>query len=185
MSDPRPSRVCVAAIAGAYGVRGEARVKSFTADPLAFADYAPLESEDGARQFSVKVTRPVAGGFAARLGGVPTREAAEALKGTRLYAPRDRLPPLETDEFYHADLIGLAAFDTGGAALGRVLAVDDFGAGDVIDIGGPGLRTLTLPFTRAVVPTVDIAQGRVVIDPPAEVIAPDFGKEDAADGDDG
>jgi 16S rRNA processing protein RimM len=178
MAEP-DRRVCVAAIAGAFGVRGEARVKSFTAEPEAFARYTPLETEDGARRFDrITVTRTVKGGFAARLSGVATREEAEALKGTRLYAPRDRLPPLDEDEFYHADLIGLAVFDTGGAPLGAVRAVQDFGAGEFLEITAPGARPLLLPFTRAAVPTVDLAAGRIVADPPEEVVAPEFGRED-------
>jgi 16S rRNA processing protein RimM len=170
MGDDRlgDGRVCVAAIAGAFGVRGEARVKSFTAEPDAFASYGPLESEDGARRFEIRITRPVKGGFAARLSGVPTREAAEALRGVRLYAPRDRLPALPEDEFYHADLIGLAVFDTGGAALGTVRAVQNYGAGDFLEVAAPGRRALLLPFTRAAVPTVDLGLGRLVADPPEE-----------------
>ncbi|MEM9060004.1 MAG: ribosome maturation factor RimM [Pseudomonadota bacterium] len=154
--------ICVGAVAGAFGVRGEARIKSFCADPAAIADYVPLGTEDG-RSFDLRITREVKGGFAARLSGVPTREAAEALKGTRLYAPRDRLPALPDDEFYHADLIGLSVVDTGGAELGQVRAVHDFGAGDVLDIAG-GARALMLPFTRAVVPTVDLSAGTLVAD---------------------
>lgn len=159
-SDDKP--VCVGAIAGAFGVRGEARVKSFCAEPAAIAGYGPLSTEDG-RSFDLRITREVKGGFAARLSGVATREQAEALRGTRLYAPRDRLPAPDEEEYYHADLIGLEVVDTGGAVLGRVRAIHDFGAGDVIEITGP--RELMLPFTRAAVPTVDIAAGRLVADP--------------------
>ena len=160
---PEPEgHICVGAIAGAFGVRGEARLKSFCAEPEAIAEYAPLITEDG-RSFDLKITRAVKEGFAARLSGVPTREAVEALKGTRLYAPRERLPALPDDEFYHADLIGLTVADTGGADLGKVRAVHDFGAGDVLDVvGGP--KPLMLPFTRAVVPTVDLAAGRLIAD---------------------
>lgn len=158
MNDPR---VCVGAIAGAFGVRGEARIKSFCAEPSDIAGYSPLTAEDG-RSFSVRITREVKGGFAARLSGVDTREQAEALRGTRLYAPRDRLPPLEDEEYYHADLIGLEVVDTGGAALGRVRAVHDFGAGDVLEI--TGAAGLMVPFTRAAVPTVDLRTGRLVAD---------------------
>ena len=158
---PDPDLVCLGAIAGAFGVRGEARIKSFCADPAAIAGYAPLTTEDG-RSFTLRITREIAGAFAARLSGVDTREQAEALRGTRLYAPRDRLPPAGEDEYYHADLIGLEVVDTGGAVLGRVRAIHDFGAGDVIEVAGP--RELMLPFTRAAVPTVDIAAGRLVAD---------------------
>jgi 16S rRNA processing protein RimM len=153
--------ICVGAIAGAFGVRGEARVKSFCSEPRAIGDYGPLIAEDG-RRFSLRITREVKGGFAARLSGVATREEAEALRGTRLYAPRDRLPNLPDDEFYHADLIGLEVVDTGGALLGHVRAIHDFGAGDVIEVAGE--REFMLPFTRAVVPTVDLSARRLVAD---------------------
>lgn len=156
---------CVGAIAGAFGVHGEVRLKSFCAEPAAVADYAPLVTEDG-RSFGVRIVRPIQGAFAVRLTGVATREEAEALKGTRLYAPRDRLPPLADDEFYHADLIGLAVVDTGGARLGTVRAILDHGAGDILEIARPGGHELLLPFTHAVVPTVDVAGGRIVADPP-------------------
>ena len=160
-----PALVCVGAIAGGFGVRGEVRLKSFCAEPAAITGYGPLVTEDG-RSFGVRLTRPIAGAFSARLTGVGTREEAEALKGTRLYAPRDRLPALPEDEFYHADLIGLLVVDTGGAALGTVRAVLDHGAGDILEIARPGAPDLLLPFTRAAVPTVDLAAGRLVADPP-------------------
>lgn len=160
-------RVCVAAITGSFGVRGEARVKSFCAEPSALGDYGPLSDDKGTREFAVTITRPVKGGFAVRLSGVKTKEEADALKGTRLYAPREALPALPDDEFYHADLIGLPVFDTGGTQLGRVKAVHDHGAGDLLEIHGPGLKsTVLLPFTREVVPTVDLEAGRIVADPP-------------------
>ena len=161
MATPPDGMICVGAIAGAYGVRGEARLKSFCADPGAIADYAPLTTEDG-RSFDVRITRPVKDGFGARLSGVATREEAEALKGTRLYAPRERLPALPEDEFYHADLIGLEVVDTGGARLGKVRAVHDFGAGDVLEV--LGAKELMIPFTQAAVPTIDLSAGRVVAD---------------------
>lgn len=164
MADPA-GLTCVGAIAGGFGVQGEVRLKSFCADPEAIAGYGPLVTEDG-RSFTLRITRPVNGAFAARLSGVATREQAEALKGTRLYAPRDRLPALPEDEFYHADLIGLAVFDTGGAPLGTVRAVQDHGAGDILEIQRPGGTELLLPFTRAAVPTVDLAARRIVADPP-------------------
>jgi len=160
--------ICVGAIAGAFGVRGEARIKSFCAEPEAIARYGPLTTEAG-QSVELRITRAVKGGFAARLSGVATREAAEALRGTRLYAPRERLPALADDEFYHADLIGLLVLDTGGAELGRVRAVHDHGAGDILEVRRRGQDDLLLPFTRAVVPTVDLAAGRIVADPPAEI----------------
>jgi len=160
-------RVCVGAIAGAFGVSGEVRLKSFCAEPAAIAGYGPLTTEDGGQSWDVTITRPVKNGFAARLSGVATKEAADALRGTRLYAPRDRLPALAEDEFYHADLIGAEVVDTGGTPLGRVRAVLNHGAGDMLEIAGPGLKApVLLPFTREAVPTIDIAAGRIVADPP-------------------
>ncbi|MDD9923780.1 MAG: ribosome maturation factor RimM [Boseongicola sp.] len=160
-------RVCVGAIAGAFGVKGEVRLKSFCAEPDAIATYGPLSSEDGKAEWTVRLTRPVKNGFAARLSGVASKEAADALRGVRLYAPRDSLPSLPDDEFYHADLIGLTVLDTGGTELGRVKAVLNHGAGDLLEIAGKGLKQpVLLPFTRAAVPTVDITSGRIIADPP-------------------
>ena len=162
-----PDRICVGAIAGSYGVSGEVRLKSFCTDPEAIGSYGPLFSEDGSRSFAVKLTRPVSGGLGARIAGVTTKEQADAMKGISLFVDRDRLPSLPDDEFYHADLLHLDAFDTGGVLLGRVQAVHNHGAGDLLEIAGPGLKqSLVLPFTLAVVPTVDLAARRVVIDLP-------------------
>lgn len=159
--------VCVGAIAGAFGVRGEVRLKSFTAEPTALAVYAPLSTEDGSRSFDITLGRRVKGGFAARLSGVLTKEDADALRGVQLFAPRNRLPALPDDEFYHADLIGLDVYDTGGEKLGRIKAVHNNGADDLLEIHGPGLKnTVLLPFTRTAVPTVDLGSGRLVADPP-------------------
>ena len=160
-------RICVGAITGAFGVAGEVRLKSFCADPTAIADYGPLYTEDGSRSFVVKLTRPVAGGLGARVTGIKTKEEADALRGTELYVDRTRLPSLPDDEFSHSDLIGLQAVDTGGVMLGSVVAVHNHGAGDILEITGPGRKTaLMLPFTLAAVPTVDLAAGRVVVDLP-------------------
>ena len=160
-------RVCVGAIAGAFGVRGEVRLKSFCAEAADIAAYGPLITEDGGRSFDVTLTRPVASGFAARLTGVMTKEAADGLRGQRLFAPRGALPSLPDDEFYHADLLGLSARDTGGAELGKIAAVLNHGAGDILELRGPALKgSVLVPFTRAIVPTVDLAIGRVIIDPP-------------------
>ncbi len=167
------ARVCVGAIAGAFGVTGEVRLKSFTTEPEAIGAYGPLSTEDGARSFRFEISRAVKNGFAARIDGVTTKEAADALRGTKLFAERDALPSLPDDEFYHADLIGLAVHDTGGRFLGRVTAVHNHGAGDLLEIAGTGLKTpALLPFTQAVVPTVDLTAGRIVADPP-EGIFPD------------
>lgn len=160
-------RICVGAITGAFGVAGEVRLKSFCAEPAAIADYGPLFTKDGSRSFVVKLTRPVAGGLGARITGVKTKEEADALRGTELYVDRARLPSLPDDEFYHSDLIGLQVLDTGGADQGRVVAVHNHGAGDILEIAGPARKSaLMLPFTLAAVPTVDLAAGRVIVDLP-------------------
>ena len=160
-------RVCVGAIGGAFGVKGQVRLKSFTAHPEDIATYAPLETEDGSMEFSVQIEGAITNGLAARLSGISTKEQADALRGIRLFVPRTRLPALPDDEFYHTDLIGLVVVDTGGTALGRVKAVLNHGAGDLLEIHGPGLKaTVLLPFTQQAVPTVDLAAGRIVADPP-------------------
>jgi len=160
-------RVCVGAIGGAFGVKGQVRLKSFTAHPEDIATYAPLETEDGSMEFSVQIEGAITNGLAARLSGISTKEQADALRGIRLFVPRTRLPALPDDEFYHTDLIGLDVVDTGGTALGRVKAVLNHGAGDLLEIHGPGLKaTVLLPFTQQAVPTVDMAAGRIVADPP-------------------
>lgn len=163
----KSDRVCVGSIAGAFGVKGEVRLKSFCTEPADIASYGLLTTEDGSRSFRITLTRPVAGGLGARLSGVATKEEADALRNTGLYADRARLPSLGDDEFYHADLIGLEVRDTGGALIGHVHAVYNHGAGDILEVTGAGLREpLLLPFTRAIVPTVDLAAGRIVADPP-------------------
>lgn len=161
--------ICVGAIAGAFGVSGEVRLKSFCSEPTDIASYGPLFTEDGSRQFHVTLTRPVSGGLGARLQGVASKEQADALRGTSLYVPRDRLPSLPDDEFYHADLIGLSAFDTGGELIGKVTAIYNHGAGDILEISTNRHKSaLLLPFTLAIVPNVDLAAGRIVVDLPDE-----------------
>jgi 16S rRNA processing protein RimM len=168
-------RICVGAIAGAFGVKGEVRLKSFCAQPEAIAAYAPLWSRDGGRSFTLRLTRGSGGGLTARLSGINTKEEADALRGFELYADRDKLPNLPDDEFYHADLIGLKVLDTSGRPLGRVKAVHNHGAGDFLEIIAPG-GGLLLPFTQAAVPTVDLTARRIIADPPE-----DQGPEDQGD----
>ncbi len=159
--------ICVGSIAGSYGVRGEVRLKSFCAVPEDIEGYSPLTDETGKDRYPVVLTRAIKNGFAARLGGVETKEAADALNGLRLYARRDQLPSLPDDEFYHTDLIGLEVYDTGGTLLGRVKAVQNHGAADLLELHGPGLKaTALLPFTLESVPTVDLDKGRIIADPP-------------------
>ncbi|MGR3506824.1 MAG: ribosome maturation factor RimM [Paracoccaceae bacterium] len=159
--------ICVAVIAGAFGVRGEVRLKSFTADPVAIGEYAPLVTEDGSRSFDLALASQLSNGLLVRLSGVTTKEEADALKGVKLYVPRDRLPGLPDDEYYHADLIGLEVLDTGGNVLGRIKAVLNHGAGDILEVQVPGASdTVLLSFTLDAVPTIDLDQGRVIADPP-------------------
>jgi len=158
--------VCVGAVAGAHGVRGAVKIKSFTAAPEDVARYGPLEDESGERQFSLRLIGAGKGVLIGHLSGIADRNQAEAARGLRLYLPRAALPPTEEDEYYHADLIGLAAVLTDGTPLGAVRTVHDFGAGDTLEIDRPEGPPVMVPFTRAIVPSVDLAAGRLVVDPP-------------------
>ena len=162
-------RLCVAVIAGAHGIRGDVRIKSFTADPEGLAAYGPLTDKAGAREFRIKIHGPAGGLLRAHIKGVDDRNAAEALAGVELYVERGQLPKPDEDEFYHSDLIGLRAELEDGSDYGIVHALHDFGAGDVIEIALTAGGTVVLPFTRAVVPSVDLAAGTVVIAPPEEI----------------
>jgi 16S rRNA processing protein RimM len=161
-----PSQICVARIGAAHGVRGAVKLWTFTEDPLAVKHYGPLSTKDGARQFEVTHVREAKDHLVATLKGVATREDAERLNGIELYIARDKLPETEEDEYYHADLIGLAAVNAANEAIGRVIAIHNFGAGDIIEIAPASGPTLLLPFTNAVVPTVDLENRRVVIELP-------------------
>ena len=161
--------VCVARIGAAHGVRGAVKLWTFTEDPLAVQRYGPLFTKDGARQFEVTHVREAKDHLVATLKGIATREDAERLNGIELYIAREKLPDTGDDEYYHADLIGLAAVTTSEEPLGRVAAIHNFGAGDIIEIAPPHGPTMLLPFTNAVVPTVDLKGGRVVIELPQEI----------------
>ncbi len=161
--------ICVARIGAAHGVRGEVRLWPFTEDPMAVIDYGSLSTKDGARQFEVVRARIAKDHLVAVLKGITTREDAERINGLELYIARDKLPETEEGEYYHADLIGLRALDPAGAAIGKVLAIHNFGAGDIIEIAPLQGPTLLLPFTDAVVPTVDLTEGHVVIVIPQEI----------------
>jgi 16S rRNA processing protein RimM len=166
-------RIRVARIGAAHGIRGEVKLWSFTEDPLAVTNYGPLETADGARRFEIEAARPAKDHLVARLKGVGDRNAAETLRNTDLFVPRDRLPPIaEADTFYHADLVGLAAVGEDGAAFGTVSAIHNFGAGDLIEIAPTaGGEPLLLPFNETTVPTIDLKAGRIVVVPPAEIEA--------------
>jgi 16S rRNA processing protein RimM len=161
--------ICVARIGAAHGVRGAVRLWTFTEDPFAVERYGPLSTKDGARQFEIAQLREAKDHLVVTFKNVTTRNEAEALNGIELYVARDRLPAADEGEYYHADLIGLAAITIGGEPLGRVTAIHNFGAGDIIEIAPPQGATMLLPFTNAVVPTVDLANARVVIELPQEI----------------
>lgn len=158
------TRLCLGAITGAHGVRGDVRIKTFTATPEAIGDYGPLQDEAGAEKFEISRLRAVRYGVVAAIKGITDRGAAEALKGTRLYISRAALPQPEREEYYHADLIGITAIYTNGAPAGAVKAVHDFGAGDVLEIENG--KTLFVPFTCEAVPRIDLDEGVLTVAPP-------------------
>jgi 16S rRNA processing protein RimM len=162
------ARICVGQFGAPHGVRGEVRLRSFTADPDAIAAYGPLETEDG-HVVQIESLRRAKDHFVARLAGIADRNAAERLTNVKLYVLRERLPaPDHADEFYHADLIGLAVVDRDGGKLGTVVAIHNFGAGDLIEVRpANGNTTQMLPFNETTVPVVDLASGRLVVEPPA------------------
>jgi 16S rRNA processing protein RimM len=169
MKDKR-QMILLGAIAGVHGVRGEVKVKSFTADPLAIATYGTLY-DDAGRKFELKLAQKAAKDtiVIAKIDGIVDRNAAEALKGTRLYAPRDVLPALADDtEFYATDLIGLRVEDRDGRNLGKVVDLADYGAGDIIAIAGGPEGDFELPFADRFVPVVDLAGDRIVVDLPED-----------------
>jgi 16S rRNA processing protein RimM len=163
------AHICIARIGAAPGGRGAVKLWTFTEDPLAVQRYGPLATKDGTRHFEVATAREAKGHLVATLKGVATREDAERLNGIELYVAREKLPATDDDEYYHADLIGLAAVTAANEPLGRVIAIHNFGAGTIIEIAPPQGPTMLLPFTNAVVPSVDIESGRVVIELPAEI----------------
>ncbi len=161
-------RVCLGVITAAHGVRGLVKVKSLTEVAEDLAAYGPMTNEDGTRVLVLTVTGRSKDALLVRVEGVADRDQAQALKGTRLYVPRDALPALDEEEtYYHADLLGLAAEDRAGRPLGRIAAVHNVGAGDVLELDGEGRRLV--PFTRQAVPVVDLEGGRLVVEPPEEI----------------
>jgi 16S rRNA processing protein RimM len=164
------TRICVARIGAAHGVRGEVKLWSFTEDPAAVAHYGPLETQDGTRCFEIEALRAAKDHFVARIAGVNDRDAAENLRNIELYIPRARLPKIEeADTFYHADLVGLDAITPDGARVGTVHALHNFGAGDIIEIApAEGGDPLMLPFNETTVPKIDVAARQVVVVPPVE-----------------
>ena len=164
---PPPSElICVGAVAGARGIKGDVRIKSFTDDPEAIGTYGPLYDKTGTETFDLKITGKAKGLLVGRIKGTPDRNAAEKLKGLQLFVPRDILPAPDDDEFYFSDLVGLRVEDLEENNLGTIQSVDNFGAGDVLEIVGVVQGGLMVPFTKETVPRVDITEGLVVIDLP-------------------
>ena len=163
-------RLLMGRIGAAHGIKGEVRIQSFTAEPLALKDYGPLDTNRPGLVIEIDAARATTNVLVARLKGVTDRNAAEKLNGVELYVDRDRLPPAEDDDdFYHADLIGLEARLTDGSVIGKVTAIPNFGASDLIEVRDERTGdTYLYPFTKAVVPEVRIADGYLVIDVPVE-----------------
>jgi 16S rRNA processing protein RimM len=159
-------RVLLGEIGAAQGLKGEVRISSYTQEPAAITSYGALEDGDG-RLVEIESLRVTPKALIARVKGVTTREGAEALNGTRLYVPRDRLPEREEEEWYHAELIGLAAVDRKGETIGTVVAIQNFGAGDLVEVKpASGGATMFVPFTRDSVPEIDVEGGRLTLVPP-------------------
>jgi 16S rRNA processing protein RimM len=182
MSEKDP-RILLGRITGAHGIRGDVIVESFAQEPGDIAAYGPLESEDGTRQFDLKITRVTPRGVIARIAGVSDRTAAEAMKGIALYVARTKLPAADEDEFYRADLAGLRAEDPQGTVVGTVVAAVNYGAGDLLELRLTG-KTATdlIPFTAQFVPLVDVAGGRIVVDLPPSSDEDDVADENDANG---
>jgi 16S rRNA processing protein RimM len=170
-------RLCLGVVVGTHGVRGVVKIKPFTEDPLDVGAYGPLSDESGRRSYELTVHGVHKGSLLAGLSGVGDREAAQALKGLRLYVDRSALPEVEEeDAFYYADLLGLRVEGTDGTAYGTVTQVDDHGAGDVIEVTDAKGKIRVWPFTKEIVPTVDLANRRLLVDPPSEVGEPEKGE---------
>lgn len=177
--------VLVGTVVGVHGVRGNVKIKSYTDDPAALGRYRPVLDGEG-RPVRLRVVGEAKGTVLAQFDGVADRDAAEALRGTRLFVPRSALPPAAEEEFYHADLIGMVAETGTGERLGRIVEVANYGAGDVLEVRPDRGASILVPFTRAVVPVVDLAARRVVVDPPAGLLDPVRADEqDGADERDG
>lgn len=164
--------VLLGVVTGVRGLKGDLRIKSFTADPADLAAYGPLWDKAGKISYRVRITGEAKGQLIARVKGIGDRTQAEALKGLELHIPRSALPEPDDDEFYHSDLVGLQAVSTSGEVLGTVSAVEDFGAGDILEVAGGPYKGLVVPFTKEVVPMVDLAAGRLTVDPPDGLLEP-------------
>jgi 16S rRNA processing protein RimM len=171
---PQPKNpIQMAVIGAAHGIKGELRVKTFTGDPLALGDYGPLYAKDG-RAFEVADIRPAKDVVVVRFKAVSDRNAAEALTGTELFVDRSALPDDgDEDDFYHADLVGLSVRDDTGAGIGKVVAVQNFGGGDILDLTLGARKGVLIPFSKAAVPEVSVAGGYIRVDPVAAGLVDD------------
>ena len=171
--------VCIGVVTGARGLRGELRIKSFTDIPEDVASYGPVCDETGKQTYKIRLTGQSKGVLIARFGGIETRTAADLIKGLKFFVPKGKLKNLEDDEFFFTDLVGLTAELPDGEILGLVKAVEDFGGGPFLEVAGGSYGEVQVPFTKAAVPVVEVANGRVVIDPPLGLLEP---PEDEAKG---
>jgi 16S rRNA processing protein RimM len=162
--------ILVGRVAGAFGVKGEIRITPFTAEPDAMVAWGELLAADGSTALTLTGGRVAGDGLIVRARQVDTREAAQALRGLELFIPRSLLPAPDEDEFYLADLVGLRALSPEGAPLGTVKSVQNFGAGDLLEIAGlPGQASWWAPFTREAVPDVRLEEGVVIVVAPADI----------------
>lgn len=166
MVEKDPDLVLMAQIGAAHGIRGEVRVKPFGSDPMALADYGPLRDKTGSREFTIQSLRPQKSVLVVRFKNISSRNEAEALKGTELYVRREALPPADEDEFYHIDIIGLTVFTVNEDHVGTVIAIPDFGAGELLEVKPERGPSYLIPFTEEIVPHIDLNAGRIIIDPP-------------------
>ncbi|MHB8886343.1 MAG: ribosome maturation factor RimM [Methylovirgula sp.] len=176
-------RILVGQFGAPHGVKGELRLKSYTQDPAAIGRYGQLSDASGARSFEIAALRALKEDlFVVRVKGIATREAAEKLTNVALFLPRAALPAAQEDEFYHADLIGLAARTEAGETLGSIVNILNFGGGDILEIAPPeGGETLLVPFTKAAVPIIDLAGGHVIVIPPIEIEAANLSDQPSED----
>lgn len=180
-----PRRILLGQIGAAHGIRGDVTIRTFTSEPDDIAAYGPLSDKTGTKSFKIKVVRVTGKGVVARIDGVTDRNGAEALRNVELYVARDKLPKTDAAEFYHADLVGLATVDATGTVTGQVVSVQNFGAGDLLEVRFNGTASSDfIPFTDACVPVVDLSQRRVTVVPPEMTGEPepeDKGKEPGGD----
>ncbi len=162
--------LCLGVIVGPHGIKGVVRVKSYTEIGESIADYGPLHDKEG-NSFDLKLIGQSKGMVLVSIRGVATRTQAEALKGTELFIPRNRLPNTGEDEFYYADLIGLIVYERHGQKVGVVVAMHNFGAGDIVEIAMDGLEnTILIPFNNDTVPDIDLITQKMIVEIPAGLL---------------